>query len=230
MSKRILVIVPCYNEEKSIIDVIDEIERVPLKLDILVIDDGSTDSTYFYASQRCTTIKLIRNLGIGGAIQTGILYAKYLGYEYCLQIDGDGQHNPKFIPKMLANAASKGSSIVIGSRYLSKGGYQSTRLRLIGSKLIAVSLKLVHGIRISDPTSGMRLLDENAINLFAENYPVDYPEPISLAYASAHGLAISEEDVTMECRRFGQSSIRRLSTLNYMVKVLGAIIIARFQV
>ena len=220
-NKELLIIIPCLNEEKSIKGLIKELKEIKLNADILVIDDGSTDKTYLKATEQTTTIKLIKNIGIGGAVQTGIKYAKYFNYKYCLQIDGDGQHNPKEIIFLVEKQKKTNSSITIGSRYLRKGSFKSTLARKSGTFIIAKLLNFLYSkSNTTDPTSGMRLLDQKSIDLFASNYPSDYPEPISIGWALKKGFIVSEVPVKMRLRKHGTSSIIGFSTVGYMVKVL----------
>ncbi|WP_284270532.1 glycosyltransferase family 2 protein [Bradyrhizobium iriomotense] len=225
---RILLIIPCYNEEASIGDVLTQIARTGRRYHTLVVDDGSTDATAAVASERSPVARLPQNLGIGGAVQAGIKYAARNAYDFCIQIDGDGQHDPREIDALLDAYQRQSANIIIGSRFIDNAGFRSTRLRRLGSRLIGLTLNnLFAGSRITDPTSGMRLLDRHAIAFFARRYPVDFPEPISLAWAMRAGLRISEAPVEMRARETGVSSIDGLKTVNYMIRVLGYILLAR---
>ena len=226
-SSRVLLVIPCYNEQDSIGPLLEEIAACG-EYSTIVIDDGSHDSTYRIASQHSPTIKLIRNLGIGGAIQTGIMYAERSGFELCIQLDGDGQHPPSEIAKLLDAYRETHHALIVGSRYLQNNTFRSTRTRRMGSQMIAYLLNsLFPNCSISDPTSGLRLMDRRAIELFARQYPYDYPEPISLALALKEGLSVSEVPVMMRAREHGNSSISGLKTVAYMIRVLGYIILAR---
>ena len=224
---RILAIVPCYNEQGTIRTLAIELSRLP-ELTVLVIDDCSTDSTRNEAAglDICHVASLKRNLGIGGAVQTGILYALQEDYDFCVQVDGDGQHPPHEISKLLDRQRETGSNIVIGSRYLESMGFQSTRLRRMGIRLIRFALSVgFTRTLISDPTSGFRLMDRKAIELFARNYPYDFPEPISVAWALRRGLSISEVPVEMRERVCNTSSITGMKTAIYMLRVIGYIVL-----
>jgi glycosyltransferase involved in cell wall biosynthesis len=227
---RILLIIPCFNEEASIGDLLKEIAAVNADYHTLVIDDGSSDSTSAVASGNSQVVRLIVNLGIGGAVQTGLKYAARNAYDFCIQIDGDGQHDPREIKTLLDAYGQHPHNIVIGSRFIHKTGFRSTISRRLGSKLIALALNcLFAGGRISDPTSGMRLLDRRAIEFFARRYPLDFPEPISLAWAMRSGLTISETAVEMRARETGESSIDGFKPLTYMIRVVGYILLARLS-
>jgi glycosyltransferase involved in cell wall biosynthesis len=227
---RILLVIPCYNEEGSIGDLLKEIAAASAEYHPLVIDDGSSDSTSAVAGGHAQVVRLIENLGIGGAVQTGIKYAERNRFDICIQIDGDGQHNPQEISALLESYRQRPHNIIIGSRFIDNAGFRSTMSRRLGSKLIALALNtLFAGNRITDPTSGMRLLDRRAIELFARRYPLDFPEPISLAWAMRAGLTISEAAVEMRARETGESSIGGFKPLTYMIRVLGYILLARLS-
>jgi glycosyltransferase involved in cell wall biosynthesis len=225
---RILLIIPCYNEAASIGAVLAEIARTGRGYHTLVVDDGSTDATSAVAGAHSPVARLPQNLGIGGAVQTGIKYAARNAYDVCIQIDGDGQHDPREIEALLEAHDRGAANLVVGSRFIDNAGFRSTRLRRLGIRLITFALnKLFAGGHITDPTSGMRLLDRRAIAFFAQRYPMDFPEPISLAWAMRAGLKIDEAPVAMRAREAGVSSIDGLRTVNYMIRVLGYILLAR---
>ena len=224
---KILAIIPCYNEAASLPALLEQMARHCPELDLLVIDDASTDNTAEVVSGKLPVIRLVRNLGIGGAVQTGLKYALRNGYELALQIDGDGQHPPEQIPNMLAHYREVPVNILIGSRFLEEGGFNSTFLRRQGIFLIRWTLNLLYGSRITDPTSGMRLMDRKAIVLFSEHYPQDYPEPISIANALEQGMSVAEVSVSMRSRMSGKSTISGLRSLIYMIQVVGYILLTR---
>lgn len=228
-SPRVLLIIPCYNEAGAISPLLQEIGEVGAGDAVIVIDDGSEDGTASRAAAHAPVIRLVRNLGIGGAVQTGIKYAKNEGYDFCVQVDGDGQHPPGEIARLLEHQRQSQESIVVGSRYIANSAFRSTWARRMGGGMIARALNwLFPGARITDPTSGMRLMDRRAIEFFAEHYPHDFPEPISLAWGLRAGLAVGEVAVSMRAREHGASSIGRTRALAYMFRVLGYILIARF--
>lgn len=222
---RVLVIVPAYNEETNIEATVRAV--VDAGYDYVVINDGSHDSTLdICKSNDINVLDLPQNLGIGGAVQAGHKYAKRYGYDVDVQVDGDGQHDPKYIA-MLVDEISNGADLVIGSRFLtSLDGFKSTRLRRIGIKWLSFWLRLFTGQIITDPTSGFRASGPRAISLFCENYPDDYPEPESIATSLKAGLTVGEVPVKMRERQGGVSSIGGISSIYYMVKVSLAISIA----
>ena len=226
---RLLIIIPCYNEQESIALLLNEIFNCDQGYVTLVIDDGSADNTYRISQPLSPTIKLPRNLGIGGAVQTGIRYAQENNFDLCIQIDGDGQHCPSEVTNLVKAYKKKPDSIIVGSRYLTNVTFQSTFSRRLGSRMISYALQtLFSSCNVTDPTSGMRLMDKKAIAFFADRYPHDFPEPISLAWALKAGLTIGEIPVAMRRREFGNSSIAGLKPIIYMFRVLGYIVLARF--
>lgn len=226
---RVLLIVPCYNEAGSIAGLLQEIRECLGNYSTIVIDDGSVDDTAAIAGKLSPVVRLVQNLGIGGAVQTGIKYAFQHGFDFCVQIDGDGQHPPQEVAKLLAHYREHHNNITIGSRYLNNDSFRSTWMRRLGSKLIAGSLKTLFGqCCVSDPTSGMRLMDRDAIAFFARCYPHDYPEPISLAWALKEGLSVGETAVKMRAREHGRSSIFGIKSAAYMFRVIGYVLLARF--
>lgn len=228
-SVKLLLIIPCYNEEGSVSSLLREIGKLGIACDPLVIDDGSRDSTSAEAKPLSRCVTLLQNLGIGGAVQTGIRYAYQNGYDLCMQVDGDGQHPPDQIPVILRAWQEKPANMVIGSRYLGKGGFRSTLARRTGSSILSLVMGLLFdGIRFTDPTSGMRLMDSKAMRLFYNHYPFDYPEPISIVWALRCGLTIREVAVAMRAREQGVSSIRGLKPLLYMIRVVFYIVMGRF--
>jgi glycosyltransferase involved in cell wall biosynthesis len=228
-ASRVLVVIPCFNEEASIGGVLSEIAATGCHYHTLVVDDGSSDATAAIASCRSPVARLAQNLGIGGAVQTGIKYAARNDFDFCIQIDGDGQHDPRAIATLLNAYRERPANITIGSRFIDHAGFCSTRMRRAGIRLIVLALNSLFsgGGRITDPTSGMRLMDRSAIAFFAKAYPTDFPEPISLAWAMRQGLTVSEVPVEMRPREAGISSIDGLKSASYMVRVLGYILLAR---
>lgn len=224
-----LVIIPAYNEEKNLAKLLEKLTESCPGLDTVVVNDCSADGTSEISRDSgAYVIDLPVNLGIGGAVQAGYRYAMYRGYDAAVQVDGDGQHDPVYIPKLL-NELKKGANISIGSRFISGEGFQSTRARRLGIRYFSGLIYLMTGRSVTDPTSGFRACDRKAIKLFALDYPRDYPEPEAIVNASRHGLKISEVPVVMNPREEGKSSISGLKSLYYMIKVSLAIIIASFS-
>ncbi|MGN6639765.1 MAG: glycosyltransferase family 2 protein [Mucilaginibacter sp.] len=224
MPGKVLIVIPCYNEEAAIPSVLQELHRTTLpggyQLQIAVINDCSKDNSAKVARQNgATVIDLPVNLGIGGAVQTGIRYAQEMGFDMAIQLDGDGQHPPKELPKLINRHLETGANIVIGSRFLEKEGFQSSFVRRMGIKYFHWLNKFMTGLSIYDSTSGFRLFDRKAIQLAAANYPDEYPEPESLVVFSKAGLKIEEVPVIMAPRMGGESSIRHFASLYYCFKV-----------
>jgi len=222
MTKKLLIVVPCYNEEASIAGLLTELLNLKLSYDlnIAVVNDCSTDNTLAVVRQfNIIVLNLPVNLGIGGAVQTGYRYAYRNNYDLAVQMDGDGQHPPAELIKLLKQQEKTQANIVIGSRFILKEGFQSSLLRRSGIAYFHRLNQLFTGKRILDITSGFRLFDKKAISIAANSYPDEYPEPESLVTFAKAGLRIEETAVIMKSRQGGQSSIRSLSTLYYMVKV-----------
>jgi glycosyltransferase involved in cell wall biosynthesis len=223
-----LAVVPAYNEQASIARVIDSLhEHVP-DFDILVVDDGSTDRTGQIARDLgATVVRHPFNLGIGGAVQGGFIYALENGYDYMVQVDGDGQHCPDQIAKLRRTMVEEPRlDMVCGSRFLSKEhGYPAPISRRTGIHIFAFLMSRIVGQRVSDPTSGFRLYNRRAIALFARDYPHDYPEAEAVLMVHHHRLRMAEVPVRMLRRDGGVSSIRSGKSVYYMIKVLFAIFI-----
>ena len=229
IAPRTLLIIPCYNESASIIDLLKEIASLKIKYDTLVIDDGSNDQTAAFARRLSPVVQLLSNLGIGACVQTGIKYAWSHDYDYCIQIDGDGQHPPSELAKLVVR--KKEADIIIGSRFAGLHSFKSTTMRRFGSRLIAVMIRVLFGGKIvKDPTSGFRLMNRRAMSIFSRDYPQDFPEPISIAQALNYGLTINGVSVVMRARLAGVSSLKGLrKSISYMIRVLSYIILARIQ-
>ena len=227
----ILAIVPAYNEEGSIAGVIDDLKNSGLALDVLVVNDGSRDQTssVAMATGKALVVDLLKNLGIGGAVQAGFKFAARHHYRIAVQFDGDGQHLASEIGKLLAALEEGGANLVIGSRFLSKAGFRSTFSRRIGIRIFQLLNFLLIGRRITDNTSGFRAYDRRAIEFLAQNYPVDYPEPESVILLGRNGFAVAETPVLMRERREGASSISGLLSTYYMLKVMLACIMAALR-
>jgi len=219
-AKKILVVIPAYNEEASISGVIEEVKENLPEAQIAVVNDGSVDETSSVArSMGVVLLELPYNLGIGGAVQTGCRYAVQQGYEFVVRLDGDGQHNPKEISKILHPLLEGEADIVIGSRFLSQEGYQSTLVRRMGIKFFSFLIFLISRGRIKDPTSGFNGMNRKGIAFISSKYSSDYPEVESLIVAKRKGLRIKEVPVFMNKREQGKSSIDYLEAFYYMIKV-----------
>ena len=229
--RRLLIIIPAFNEEQALGGVLDEIRALPdlgVAIETVVVDDGSADRTSEVARARgARVLQLCRNVGIGAAVQSGLRLACREGFDFAAQIDGDGQHPPGELRRLLEPAlAATGPDLVVGTRYLEGNGFRSTALRRIGSGWLRMMLRLVARLRVSDPTSGFRLYGRRALHLFDETYPYDFPEPESLAVARAAKLEITEVPVTMRERQGGHSSINAFGSVYYMFKVTIAVVLA----
>ncbi len=224
MPERVLIVIPCYNEEDSLPLVLHKLEMTRLPagylMKVLVINDCSKDRTSAIAKLfHAKVIDLPVNLGIGGAVQTGILYARDNGFDMAVQMDGDGQHPADQLAKMIAFREETKANVVIGSRFLENEGFQSSFARRLGIKYFHWLNRLFTGLHIYDSTSGFRLFDRAAIEIAAVNYPDEYPEPESLISFSKKGLKIKEVAVVMSERLGGKSSIRHFGSLYYCFKV-----------
>lgn len=225
MEPKVLIVIPAYNEADNILNTVSGV--VEHGYDYIVVNDGSRDATLDVCrSNGLNVLDLPMNLGIGGAVQAGHKYAQRFGYDIDIQLDGDGQHDPAYLDALVHEVVS-GADLVIGSRFLEKtDGFQSTFMRRVGITWLSAMLKLCTGRRVSDPTSGFRACGRRAIDLFCASYPVDYPEPESIAVAIKSGLSVKEVSVEMRERQGGTSSIGGLSSVYYMLKVSLAILIA----
>lgn len=221
---KVLVIVPAYNEQDCIVETVRRIKETGY--DYVVVNDGSKDNTLKLCRENgINVLDLPQNLGIGGAVQAGHKYAQHYGYDIDVQVDGDGQHNPSFIPQ-LVKMIEDGADLAIGSRFVEEtDGFQSTWLRRVGITWLSGLLKLLTGKIVTDPTSGFRASGRRAIELFCDSYPMDYPEPESIASALKRGLQVRECSVNMLERQGGKSSIGGFSSIYYMIKVSLAILI-----
>lgn len=225
-----LIIIPAYNESENIKRTIEEVERKMPEFDYVIVNDCSTDNTLEICRENhFHVIDLPINLGIGGAVQTGYIYAARNGYEFAVQVDGDGQHDPAFLNQMAEYLEQNEVNMVIGSRFIDKEGFQSSSIRRLGIKYFTKLIQLLTGERVTDPTSGLRMVDSSIIKIFAEDYPKDYPEPESIVTVIRQGKKIAEIPVVMRERLGGVSSISFKKSVYYMIKVSLAILIARIR-
>lgn len=228
---KVLMIIPAYNEERSIVNTVNTLKSTKLKkhtLDYIVVNDGSDDSTkQVCIDNNINYIDLPINLGIGGAVQTGYKYAAYNNYDVAIQFDGDGQHDASYIEK-LVDEVNRGNDIVIGSRFVSElSEFKSTAIRRVGINFLSFLIKVCTRKRIYDPTSGFRACNKKIIEEFVKDYPIDYPEPDTIVRIIKKGYKVSEIPVKMNERKEGKSSINSniFKPLYYMIKVSLAIIV-----
>jgi hypothetical protein len=228
MTSRILAVVPAYNEEEAIAGVVAGIRRVVPSADVVVVDDASTDATADAAARAgAVVLRLPYNLGIGGAVQTGFRYARDRGYETAVRLDGDGQHDPAELPRLLAALEAEGADIVTGSRFVDgSGGYRPPLARRIGITWFAWLVSRLTRRRVTDTTSGFQALNRHGIELFAEDYPSDYPEVEASLLVARRRLRLVEVQVRMLEREHGRSSITLVRSVYYMVKVTLALLVA----
>ncbi|MFL5955242.1 MAG: glycosyltransferase family 2 protein [Gaiellaceae bacterium] len=227
---RRIAIVPAYNEEQNVGRVIDELRAFDAGLDIVVVSDGSVDRTAEVAAEHgAHVVSLPFNLGIGGAVQTGFQYARAHGYELVVRCDGDGQHVPSELPKVLAPVIAGEADIAVGSRFAGEDGFRSSAPRRIGIRLLALIVSAIAGQRVTDTTSGFQALNRKALELFAADYPHDYPEVEGMVMTIKHRLRLREVPVAMREREHGRSSITALRSIYYMAKVLVALFVGLFR-
>ena len=228
---RRVALVPAFNEEQNVGRVVQEIRAFDAQLDIVVVDDGSYDGTAEAArAAGARVLRLPFNLGIGGAVQTGFRFAFERGYDVAVRIDGDGQHDPSQLDRVLAPVLAGEADIAVGSRFAAvEGGYRSSRSRRVGIRLLAWVVSRIVGRRVTDTTSGFQALNRRAIELFARDYPHDYPEVEAAVMVSRHRLRSIEVPVSMRERGAGRSSITAVRSVYYMVKVLLAIFVGLFR-
>ncbi len=217
MSKRILAIIPAYNEEENIVSTVEDLERQAPGVDFIVINDGSRDATpRICREQGYRMASLPVNLGLAGGFQTGMKYAARMGYDYAVQFDADGQHSAAYIDQLVQAAEQSGANIVVGSRFVNRKRPFSARM--VGSALITLMIRLTTGKRITDPTSGMRLFDRTMIPIFAEE--PDYgPEPDTLALVMRRGAKVEEVQVEMRERTAGESYLNFTKSISYMLRM-----------
>ena len=225
-----LLIIPAYNEEENILKTCRTIEKSKQNIDYIVINDGSTDNTEkILQENNINHIKLVNNLGIGGAVQTGYKYAYENNYDIAIQFDGDGQHDVNYIKDIVKPISEKKANLVIGSRFIQDelGNFKSTKMRRVGINLISKIIKMKTKKKIYDTTSGFRAADRNVISIFKDEYPTEYPEPISSVDVLLSGYTIDEVPVEMKPRMEGKSSISKFKSVYYMINVVLSILIMK---
>lgn len=225
-----LVIIPAYNEAGNIVKTVTDIKENAPDFDYVIINDCSTDQTLEVCRENgYNIVNLPANLGIGGGVQTGYLYAKQNGYDVAVQFDGDGQHNAKYLKEMADKLIKEELDMVIGSRFIVKEGFQSSFLRRLGIKYFTLLIRILTGKKITDPTSGMRMVNRGMIELYAGEYPMDYPEPESVVTILKRKKAVREIPVLMNEREEGVSSISLSKSIYYMIKVSLAVLMAAIR-
>ena len=227
---KVLIIIPAYNEQENIERVVNEVIKENDWVDVVVINDGSKDNTLEKAKNtKAKVINLSNNLGIGGAVQTGMIYAYENKYDVAIQIDGDGQHNPQYIKEMV-NKINKGYDMVIGSRFVEKTSYKQTFFRMLGIKTTSVLIKAITGKKIYDTTSGFRAINKEVIKEFAKKYPYDYPEPETNMQIVLKGKKVLEIPVEMRKRIAGKSFVTPLKSVKYMTKVTLSLLMTKLKI
>ena len=227
VQKKMLIVIPAYNEQHNIAGVIRDVRDCVPDADILVVNDCSADQTAAVArSCGVRVVDLPCNLGIGGAVQTGFKYACSGDYDHLVQVDGDGQHMPREVEKLVAAMDRTGCDMIIGSRFLDIRSYRPTPARRAGIKIFDLLFRLLIGTPVTDSTSGFRLYNRRCIEVLARYYSSDYPEPDAIIVLKKHGLSVCETGVAMKAREHGQSSISALKGPYYMAKVLLSILLS----
>lgn len=227
---KILVIIPCYNEEASIERVVSNLKEKAPFADYLIINDCSTDSTEsILKAKGMNYINNPVNLGIGGGVQAGYLYAKQNGYDIAVQMDGDGQHDPAYLADVCQPVIDGVTDMAVGSRFIKREGFQTSFMRRLGINIISLLIKILTGKKVYDVTSGFRACNRQLIEFFSDNYADDYPEPEAIMSCILNGYRVQEVPVIMVERQGGVSSIRSLKSAYYMIKVCLALVVDRIS-
>ena len=230
-NKKVLLIIPAYNEEENILKTCNNIKKENKELDFIVINDGSKDNTLEILKKNdLPHINLIHNLGIGGAVQTGYKYALEHDYDIAIQFDGDGQHDVRYVKKLIKPILDGEADFTIGSRFVEElSKFKSSKARRIGINIISFFIKLFTGKKIYDTTSGFRAVNKDIIKFFAMYYPIEYPEPVSTTELLKQGKRVKEVSVEMNEREGGVSSIRAWKNAYYMINVILSIVIVSIR-
>jgi glycosyltransferase involved in cell wall biosynthesis len=227
---RIAVVIPAYNEEASIGSTLAELGAAMPGVQAIVINDGSSDRTGAVARAAGAMVLVLPcNIGVGGAVQAGFQYALSHGFEVVARIDADGQHPPAELPKLLEALGRNEADLVIGSRFLGDGFQTDKLYRFLGIKMLAAFLSVICRKRVTDPTSGFWAMNRKLLALFANDYPVDYPEPEAIALLRRQGYSFREHAVAFRPRTAGRSSIRKWGTIYYALKVGLALVVDRVR-
>ena len=221
--------IPCYNEEENIARVVARLRAACPEADYLVINDCSTDRSREICEENgFSYLSLPVNLGIGGGVQSGYLFAVERGYDITVQMDGDGQHDPAYLRALIAPVERGELDMAIGSRFITREGFQTSAMRRLGINIISGLIKLLTGRRVRDTTSGFRACSRRLTAIYDQNYAQDYPEPEAIMIAVMSGCTVREAPVRMRERQGGTSSISPFKSVYYMIKVTLAILLARF--
>ncbi|WMJ89687.1 glycosyltransferase family 2 protein [Anaerocolumna sp. MB42-C2] len=227
---KLLIIIPVYNEEHNIEKVITQLKKYVPYADYIVVNDCSNDNTVSVCKEKgYHYISLPVNLGIGGGVQAGYHYAIEHDYDIAVQMDGDGQHDAKYIENIIKPIVDEEADIVIGSRFILKQGFQSSRLRRMGINFLSMLIKICSGTRVKDVTSGFRAVNRKFIKIYSEEYSQDYPEPEAIIAGAFYKGRIKEVPVIMHEREAGSSSIHSWKSIYYMIKVSIAIFTYRLK-
>lgn len=223
-SPRTLVIIPAYNEGRNLPAVIRDVRAHAPDVDVIVMNDGSTDDTGRVAETLGVAVVTSPfNLGIGATMQAGYRYARRHGYQVAVQLDGDGQHRADQLAALLQPVLDGSADLAVGSRFLDTQSHRPAWSRLVGIRILSAYVSLLVGRRVTDPTSGFRAANRAVIDYFADTYPDDYPEPESLVLLCRSGFRLAERPVAMRERQGGASTITHVRGIYYMVKVVLAI-------
>lgn len=225
---KVLVIIPAYNEEENIERVVKDLKETCPFVDYVIINDCSKDRTAQICEENnFNYISLPSNLGIGGGVQTGYIYAVENGYDITIQYDGDGQHNARYIKDLIKPLEEGEADMAVGSRFIEKEGFQTSAMRRTGINILKAVIRLCSGVTATDSTSGFRACNRELTAFFAQHYAQDYPEPEAIVAASRSGFRVMDVPVVMNERTGGVSSIGLMDSVYYMVKVNLAILACR---
>lgn len=228
---KILVIIPCYNEEENLERVVDRLKKEAPQVDFLIVNDCSTDSSAAICKANgWRFLDLPTNLGIGGGVQSGYQYAVANDYDITVQMDGDGQHDPAYLDAVLAPVVAGELDMAVGSRFITKEGFQTSFMRRLGIRIISATIRLLCGARVLDVTSGFRACNKALTAFYARQYAQDYPEPEAIVSAVLNGYRVGEVPVIMQERMGGVSSINPLRSAYYMIKVPLALLVYRLSI
>lgn len=231
MNGKILVLIPCYNEAENIVATVERLKATCPDVDFLVINDCSTDaSADLLRARHYPFLDLPVNLGIGGGVQCGYLYAAAHDYDVTVQMDGDGQHDPAYLQAVVDPVLNGECDMCIGSRFINKEGFQTSFMRRVGIRFLSGLIYVLCGKRVLDVTSGFRATNKAMTAYFAAHYATDYPEPEAILAASLAGFRVAEAPVVMQERQGGVSSISSLKSAYYMIKVSLSLLIDRFSI